>query len=234
MTKPILSSLLTAALLGLLASPAGAASKTEPELSGDAAQGLRLFIANCMVCHGAGGKGNGPYAHNLDKQPTVFASPAFAASRSAEDIYSVISKGGAAHNMSPHMRAWGFRLERQDVADLTAYVLAIANGTGVDMGIPPSGEAGERMYFDYCSACHGPGGQGNGTLAYTLQGNPPRDLTSDAVQDLSDAVLFRAIKAGLDQNNIPLDVSMPSWGNYLSDEQILAIIAYVRSFAEQD
>lgn len=230
MRKAIYGGLMAAALAGLaVATPPVSATSEESKSEGDAASGLRLFLANCMVCHGAGGKGDGPYASKLPDKPAVFASPTFAENHTQESIYSVISKGGAAHHLSPHMRAWGFRLEQQQIADLTAYVMAVANGTTVDMGIPPSGKPGEKMFFDYCSACHGPGGKGDGALAYILRGSKPKDLTSDAVAQLPTQMLFRAIKSGLDENNIPLDASMPSWGPFLSDEQILAIVEYIRT-----
>ncbi|MDZ7753563.1 MAG: c-type cytochrome [Gammaproteobacteria bacterium] len=232
MRKAIHKALMASALVAM-GVPSVFAASPEPEIMGDAASGMRLFLANCMICHGAGGKGDGPYASKLPDKPAVFASPTFAESHTDESIYSVISKGGAAHRLSPYMRAWGFRLEQQQIADLTAYVSAIANGTSVDMGIPPSGKPGEKMYFDYCSACHGPGGKGDGALAYTLRGSKPKDLTSQEVSQLPTQVLFRAIKVGLDKNNIPLDASMPSWGRFLSDEQILAIVEYIRSLSAQ-
>lgn len=235
MRKAIYRPLVASALLALAALAGGpAAAAEQKQIEGDAASGLRLFLANCMICHGPAGRGNGPYADQLEERPAVFADPTFAETHAAQEIYSIISKGGAAHNKSPHMRAWGFRLEQQDIADLTAYVLAVANGSSIDMGIPPSGQEGEKMYFDYCSACHGPGGKGDGTLAYTLRHSEPQDLTSEAVQGLPTQVLFRAVKSGLDKNNIPLDPSMPAWGNFLSDEQILAIIYHIRSLADQD
>ncbi len=234
MRKAIYRSLMASVLMAMAAgTPSSFAAGEEVQLKGDAASGMRLFLGNCMICHGAGGKGDGPYAAQLPDRPTVFASPTFAETHTDESIYSVISKGGAAHHLSPHMRAWGFRLEQQQIADLTAYVSAIANGTTVDMGIPPSGKPGEKMYFDYCSACHGPGGKGDGALAYTLRGSKPKDLTSEAVSQLPTQVLFRAIKVGLDKNNIPLDASMPSWGPFLSDEQILAVVEYIRTLSAQ-
>jgi mono/diheme cytochrome c family protein len=53
----------TAALIGLVLLLAGCVPP-EPDLSGRA-----LFQDNCVVCHGAGGRGDGPAAAGLDRQP---------------------------------------------------------------------------------------------------------------------------------------------------------------------
>jgi mono/diheme cytochrome c family protein len=53
----------TAALIGLVLSLAGCVPPA-PDVSGRA-----LFQDNCVVCHGAGGRGDGPAAAGLDRQP---------------------------------------------------------------------------------------------------------------------------------------------------------------------
>jgi mono/diheme cytochrome c family protein len=53
----------TAALIGVVLSLAGCVPPA-PDRSGRA-----LFQDNCVACHGAGGRGDGPAAAGLDRQP---------------------------------------------------------------------------------------------------------------------------------------------------------------------
>ncbi|MBF23724.1 MAG: iron permease [Pusillimonas sp.] len=66
---------------------------TEPEIPPDLTVGLKLYQANCVQCHGASGKGNGPLAAQLDPTPTDFTDAARAAQRSKLALYQVISNG---------------------------------------------------------------------------------------------------------------------------------------------
>ena len=92
----------------------------------------------------------------------------------------------------------------------------------------PAGDAakGKELYASSCSACHGPDGKG-------IQGLG-KDLTaSEFVKGLSDAELLDFIKKGRDTGD-PLNttgVAMPPKGGNpaLSDEQIMDIIAFIRS-----
>jgi mono/diheme cytochrome c family protein len=47
-------------------------------------------------------------------------------------------------------------------------------------GYVPSGQA---MYHQYCAACHGPAGKGDGPAAFTLKTSPP-DLTTLAARHM--------------------------------------------------
>ena len=59
--SPALGGVATAALIGL----AACMPRTEPEVSGRA-----LYAENCAVCHGDGGRGDGPAAAGLTPPPT--------------------------------------------------------------------------------------------------------------------------------------------------------------------
>lgn len=62
--------------------------------------------------------------------------------------------------------------------------------------------AGVQLYANYCAACHGPSGRGDGLAAAAL--NPrPRDLTSRPIQQESDGALFWKITTGRG--------AMPGW-----------------------
>ena len=55
---------------------------------------------------------------------------------------------------------------------------------------------GAELFQINCAICHGSGGKGDGTVASFLE-NKPADLTSPAVQFLSDGAVFMTITNGI-------------------------------------
>jgi mono/diheme cytochrome c family protein len=85
-------------------------------------------------------------------------------------------------------------------------------------------ETGERLYNRYCRGCHGEEGKGDGL---TFQPHVNNLTRKGYIDNLPDTYLFLAIikgGAGIGKSN-----AMPAWENTLSKEQVLDIIAYVRS-----
>jgi len=79
---------------------------------------------------------------------------------------------------------------------------------------------GKSIYREVCQSCHGL----NGTGSETMRLHPPEaDLTSAAVQEKLDAGLFKAIHDGRK------NTAMGAWKYSLSDEEVLDVIAYVRT-----
>lgn len=96
----------------------------------------------------------------------------------------------------------------------------------VSMGDP---EAGEEQYNALCIACHGPGGEG-------VEGLGKSFTTSEFLREKNDEEMLEFIKIGRPIGD-PLNttgVDMPPKGGNpaLTDEQILDIIAYVRTLQE--
>ncbi|MDX1413897.1 MAG: cytochrome c [Candidatus Promineifilaceae bacterium] len=96
----------------------------------------------------------------------------------------------------------------------------------VSMGDP---EAGKEQYDQLCIACHGPSGEG-------IEGLGKPFTTSDFLREKSDDELVEFVKVGRPSGD-PLNttgVDMPPKGGNpaLTDEQILDIIAYVRTLHE--
>lgn len=90
-------------------------------------------------------------------------------------------------------------------------------------------EAGEGLYEQSCSACHGPDAKGLPSLGKDL-------TTSDFVQGNSDQELLEFVKQGRPashpDNTQGIDMP-PKGGNpALTDQQILDIIAYLRTLEE--
>jgi disulfide bond formation protein DsbB len=96
----------------------------------------------------------------------------------------------------------------------------------VSLGDP---EAGKEHYDTICIACHGPTGEG-------IEGLGKPFTTSTFLQEKSDEEMVEFIKTGRPSGD-PLNttgVDMPPKGGNpaLTDEQILDIIAYVRTLHE--
>lgn len=64
-----------------------------PKRPPDLAQGAQLYRENCVACHGAGGRGDGPLAANLEPPPNNFHDHARQDRRSVYALYNAISLG---------------------------------------------------------------------------------------------------------------------------------------------
>jgi mono/diheme cytochrome c family protein len=81
---------------------------------------------------------------------------------------------------------------------------------------------GKTIYQSLCARCHGVDGKGQGTMTF----NPPvADLTSPEVQNKLDAGLFKRVHEGKP------NTAMGAWRSALSDEEILEVVAYIRTLA---
>jgi copper transport protein len=86
-------------------------------------------------------------------------------------------------------------------------------------------ERGRELYTANCVSCHGAGARGDGPLAGALQPRPV-DLTVH-VPLHTDKELRDWISNGIPRT------AMPAWGSQFSEEEIQAIINYLRQVAEQ-
>jgi len=96
--------------------------------------------------------------------------------------------------------------------------------------VSPAPESrGPVLYETHCAICHGPSGKGDGPGARVLR-QPMADFTDpNGMRRASDRFLFEIIKKGSSQ--FGRSNAMPSWGMKLSDEEIRALVAYIRSLA---
>ena len=96
-------------------------------------------------------------------------------------------------------------------------------------GVAPAQE--DLTYKIYCSRCHGDAGHGDGADAGTLKAHP-RDFTDCAgMAKIPDDTMFKAIKDGGAAVGVSGD--MPAWGAGLSDDDIHAVMKYVRHFCQK-
>lgn len=221
--KYFLIPVLTLTAIGLLTISGNQSAALERK--GNVAKGQGLYLAYCWVCHGPNGQGDGPYALSTADTPQDLTDSGYFSNLTDADIYSVISKGGAASRKSPHMKPMGFRLNSNDIWDLVAFIRFL--GGKSQNGIPELAGASEKeLYGLYCASCHGSKGRGDGPLIHYM----PKPATSlgykDSMDKKTDEELYRAI--AMPSKKLPQSY-MPYWNKILSKKQIKGLITYIRN-----
>ncbi len=88
------------------------------------------------------------------------------------------------------------------------------------------GQEAKQLYDQTCAMCHGPEGKGDGPTAQVLQPKPANLAT--VLKGKDTAYLTKLLKeGGASVGKSPL---MPSYEGILNDEQIRALIKYVKGF----
>jgi len=87
-----------------------------------------LFQANCAVCHGLAGQGNGPIAQSIQPAPADFTDPKFMARFSDDYKHLVITKRklGAVQAGSPTMPGFGRVLSDFEISSVVQYLRGFA------------------------------------------------------------------------------------------------------------
>jgi cbb3-type cytochrome c oxidase subunit III len=143
--------------------------------------------------------------------------------------------GESANPTKPYMPVWGEVISTQQVSDLVAYIRAdLPAVAGAEPPLVPTDQgepvAGAALYGKYgCINCHGPNGLG---------GIPNPQSPDKAIPPLSgadffsefdtDAKIKEIIRTGSVLGSAPI-VSMPHWGGILSDDQLNALVAYIKT-----
>jgi cytochrome c oxidase cbb3-type subunit III len=81
-----------------------------------------LFQELCSVCHGVGGRGDGPSAKGLEPKPADFTNCKVMAKDSDEVLLKIIKGGGQSVGRSTVMPAWGDSLSEQQIGDLVKFI----------------------------------------------------------------------------------------------------------------
>src|SRR2546427_4355892 len=82
--------------------------------TGDAQAGKAIYERSCVGCHGPTGQG-GRMAAMLVVPPRNLADQVYMGTRSDQQLFDVISKGGAATGLSDVMTAFGSQLSEQQL-----------------------------------------------------------------------------------------------------------------------
>lgn len=83
---------------------------------------------------------------------------------------------------------------------------------------------GTELFHINCTACHGEDAKGNGPVAAFLQNKKPADLTSPAVQFLSDGAIFMVITNGFGM--------MPPLNENLTVRERWDVVNYLRTLGK--
>jgi mono/diheme cytochrome c family protein len=89
---------------------------------------------------------------------------------------------------------------------------------------PASSSDGGALYLQHCSSCHGTDGSGMSGVFPPLAGDPA--VTGDSRRAI--VAVARGERGRIVVNGVAYDGVMPGWSGDLSDEQIAAIVTYVR------
>jgi mono/diheme cytochrome c family protein len=81
-----------------------------------------LFTELCSVCHGVGGRGDGPSAQGLEPKPADFTNCKVMAKDSDEVLFKIMKGGGQSVGRSTVMPSWGDALSDRQIRDLVKYV----------------------------------------------------------------------------------------------------------------
>jgi mono/diheme cytochrome c family protein len=115
-----------------------------------------------------------------------------------------------------------------DLKAIAVYLKSLPAAKGPAAASRPASDianAGQAIYVDSCSACHGENGQGVAELFPALK-------ASAIVQGENPTTVIRLILNGghaVATDQRPTGVSMPSFGWKLSDAEVAALASYIRS-----
>jgi cytochrome c oxidase cbb3-type subunit 3 len=84
-----------------------------------------LFQELCAVCHGVGGKGDGPSAQGLQPKPADFTNCQAMAKDSDDVLVKIIKGGGQSVGRSTVMPAWGDSLSDQQIRELVQFIRSL-------------------------------------------------------------------------------------------------------------
>ena len=194
--------------------------------SGNDANGKKLYLTYCFTCHGKEGKGDGYAAGYQPVKPRDLTNAALMSSRTEQQLFSAVSGGSSTFHGPMVMPAWWQSLTEQQIWDLVAYVRTLHQKI-------PAGDAsrGAVLYADYCGACHGKTGQGDGPIAVAYKPRP-RDLTDRAhLSKRTDRDLYNVISSG--GGAVDRATAMPAWGAVLAPQEIWDLVTYIRQLSTQ-
>ena len=81
---------------------------------------------------------------------------------------------------------------------------------------------GEEIFQELCAGCHGPDGRAQTDIGKALGA---ADLTSDGIQQKSDSQLSKSVNGGKGK--------MPAFENKLADDDIKAVVVYVKQLGKK-
>ncbi len=176
----------------------------------------------CLGCHELDGEGG----HSAPSLTTVGSR------RSAAYIAAIIA--------DPQTRLPGAAMPRHPMSErtrdlITRFLARDARGADVAPVRAPTARTanppdGAALYVRWCAVCHGESGRGDGPNARDLPVAPARHADAAAMSTRPDDSLYDVIAAGgLAWGR---SARMPAFGATLSDVEIRALVAHIRSLCQ--
>jgi len=212
------------------AAPTASTAQAAPSVDPHVAAGAHAFVQfACAECHGEQGRGG--------VSPDVPALNRVGKTLTVVELTRIIDHGlGESANPSkPYMPVWGAVISKQQVSDLVTYVRAGLPAVP-DASAPavPRNQglavAGSVLYVrDGCINCHGPNGLGGVPNPLSEDKTIPSLSGGDFRKEFNtDAKIIDVIRSGSVIGRAPI-VSMPHWGGILSDAELRALVAYLKT-----
>lgn len=202
--------------------------------------GGQAYLAQCAVCHGVEGRGDGPLAAGMTTEGRT-TPPALESARiralGRDGVRRAIESGAHVEGgslmpvLGPHLgSAWIDRIADYVVAAPSAGTPEAASRERYLAAPKGTDPAGRRTYVMYCSGCHGPQGAGDGFFSPEMAKRlHPAPLGGEAVARLDEAALSKLIAEG--GGHAPDAVTMPGWLRTIPAHDQAALAGYVRSLA---
>lgn len=179
------------------------------------ADGLMVYATECAACHGANGEGTSlaPAVNSADLR----------AATTDEDLMRVITNGVPGTLMA----GWSNALTQGEITNVTTLIrrwddlysagveIPVVEVEPIDMS-PEAIATGEWLYSLTCAQCHGVDGYGT-LLAPALN-------SQQFLNNTPDAAVQQIIALGVS------GTKMPAWGGRLTEQDISALVAYLRSW----
>jgi cytochrome c oxidase cbb3-type subunit 3 len=174
--------------------------------------GLTVYAENCAACHGGNAAGTviAPALDTADLRATPQA-----------DLLALVNEGVPGTLMA----AWQGMLTPEELTSVVELLYQWPNLMQAGVAFPEVEmtfattpemiEAGARLYNIACKTCHGVDAYGS-PMAPALN-----NLTFLA--DTPDAAIYQIIAGGVS------GTMMPAWGSRLNDQELQALVAYLRS-----
>lgn len=189
---------------------------------GEAVEGRKLFVTYCYLCHGLGGRGDGPLAGRIKVPPRDLAGSQSVKQRSDEELLGIID-GTKYHEVAPQMPRWGKILSEKQIRAVSSYVRFLSLSPNPLIGDP---ESGGVIYKHYCSACHGRDGNGDGILVKTFKIRPTDHTDAARMDQITNEQMIDIITNGKGSSSL-----MPAWKGILKEKEIEDVVGHIRLLA---
>jgi len=183
----------------------------------------------CAQCHGLNGHGG--------VSASVPALDIVGKAMTAAQLRAIINHGlgQPANPTKPYMPVWGQVISARQVKALIAYLHAGlpsvtgATPTPVQTDQGPVVEGAQLYVRDGCINCHGPNGLGGVPNPVAEDKTIPALSGADFFTEFNtDKKITDVIRSGSVIGRAPI-VSMPHWGGILTDAELQALVAYIKT-----